>query len=187
MERVRPLKGLGTPVGQGHMRRCIHDTQGMKKEHIQQMSTDRMIPRHVYNKPFTVRFPERSAWKGGFQPDRKGRLMWYTDGFKINKNTGAGVISYGTRWKLSFNLVQYTTVFQANLDRKYRNIYILSDSQAAIKALDNYQIISKLVWDCHQSLLQLAKYNRVQLIWVSGHESIAGNENAAQLAKFGSE
>jgi hypothetical protein len=50
-----------------------------------------------------------------------------------------------------------TTVFQAevyaikacaddNIDRNYknRNIYILSDSQAAIKALDKHQIASKL-------------------------------------------
>jgi hypothetical protein len=46
------------------------------------------------------------------------------------------------------------------------NIYILSDSQAAIKALGKHQITSKLVWDCHQSLIQLAKHNRVQLICV---------------------
>jgi dihydrofolate reductase len=64
-----------------------------------------------------------------------------------------------------------------NLDRNYknRNIYILSDTQTAIKALGKYQITSKLVWDCHRSLVQLAKHNRVQLIWVSGHESIVGN------------
>jgi hypothetical protein len=68
------------------------------------------------------------------------------------------VYGYGTRQKLSFSLGKYTTVFQAkvyviiacaveNLDRNYRNrnIYILSDSQAAIKALDSYQINSKLV------------------------------------------
>jgi hypothetical protein len=78
-----------------------------------------------------------------------------------------GVYGYGTRIKLSFSLGKYTTVFQAevyaimactaeNLDRNYknRNIYILSDSQAAIKALDSYQINSKLVSDCHQSLSQ---------------------------------
>jgi hypothetical protein len=56
-------------------------------------------------------------------------------------------------------------------------IYILSGSQAAIKALDKHQITSKLVWDCHQSLMQLAKHNRVQLIWVPGHEVIVGNES----------
>jgi len=33
-----------------------------------------------------------------------------------------------------------------------RNIYIFSDSQAVIKALDSFKINSKLIWDCHQSL-----------------------------------
>jgi hypothetical protein len=55
---------------------------------------------------------------------------------------------------VSFSLGQYTTVFQAgvyaikacslkNVDRDYksRNIYILLDSQAAIKALGKYKII----------------------------------------------
>jgi hypothetical protein len=63
---------------------------------------------------------------------------------------------HGTRRKLSFSLGQYKTVFQAevyvikacavdNLDKDYKNrniyilksIYILSESQAAIKALGN--------------------------------------------------
>jgi hypothetical protein len=59
--------------------------------------------------------------------------------------------------------------------------------QAAIKALDSYQINSKLVWDCHRSLEQLAEHNRVQLILVPGHKGIDGNEIADQLAKLGSE
>jgi hypothetical protein len=61
-----------------------------------------------------------------------------------------------------------------NLDRNYknRNIYILADSHAAIKALGKHQITSKLVWDCHKSLTQLAEHNRVQLIWVPGHEEM---------------
>jgi hypothetical protein len=53
-------------------------------------------------------------------------------------------------------------------------MYILSGSQAAIKALGKYQITSKLVWACHQSLIQLSRHNRVQLIWVLGHEDMAG-------------
>jgi ribonuclease HI len=69
---------------------------------------------------------------------------------------------------------------------KNRNIYVLSGSQAAIKALGKHQITSKLVWDCHQSLIQLAKHNRVQLIWVPSHECIVGNKTA-DLARTGSE
>jgi hypothetical protein len=38
--------------------------------------------------------------------------------------------------------------------------YILSDSQAAIKALGKHPITLKLVWDCHQSLIQLASHNK---------------------------
>jgi hypothetical protein len=101
------------------------------------MGSDEMIPRHVYYKPFTIRFPDRSVWKEGFQPDRNGGLIWYTGGSKTNKGTGAGVYCHGTKRKLSFGLGQYTIVFQAevyaikactieNLDRNYknRNIYI---------------------------------------------------------------
>jgi hypothetical protein len=59
-----------------------------------------------------TRFPDRSEWKEGFQPDRKGELIWYTDGSKTNIGTGAGVYCDGTRQKLSFSLGQYTTVFR---------------------------------------------------------------------------
>jgi ribonuclease HI len=177
-------------------------TEDMEKEPILQMGSNKMIPRYVYVKPFTIKFPHRSEWKNGFQPDGKGGPIWYTDGSKTKnkKDTGAGVYWHGARRKLSFSLEQYTTVFQAevyaintcaveNLDREYRNrnIYILSDSQAAIKVLGKGQIISKLVWDCHQSLIQLARHSRVQLIWVPHNEGIAGNETADLLARTGSE
>jgi hypothetical protein len=107
--------------------------------------------------------------ESGVSAREKGRTnlvhRWFQD-----KGTGAGVYNDGTRQKLIFSLGEYTTVYQEevyaikacavkNLDRNYRNrsIYIPSDSQAAIKALDKYQITSKLVWDCHQSLTQLAE------------------------------
>jgi hypothetical protein len=49
--------------------RHVHITQGMKEETILQMETHKMILRHVYNKPFMVRFPDRSEWKDEFQPN----------------------------------------------------------------------------------------------------------------------
>jgi hypothetical protein len=69
--------------GSGH----AYMTQGMKKEPTRQTGTDRMIPRHVCDKPFTVRFPDRSEWEDGFQPNRK---RWYTDGSKTNMGNGVG-------------------------------------------------------------------------------------------------
>jgi hypothetical protein len=108
-------------------------TQDMKKEPILQMGSDKMIPRNVYEKPFMIRLLDRSEWKEGFQADRKGGVIWYTDGSKTSKGTGAGVYCYGTRRRLSFSLGQYITVFHAevyaikacadeNIDRNYKNI-----------------------------------------------------------------
>jgi hypothetical protein len=50
---------------------CIHDS-GHGKEPILQMGSDKMLPRHIYNELFTIKFPDRSEWKRLFQPDRKG-------------------------------------------------------------------------------------------------------------------
>jgi hypothetical protein len=74
----------------------------MEKEPILQMGSDKMIPKHVYEKPFTIRFPDRSEWKRGFQPDRNGGLIWFTDGSKTEKGTGAAVFCHGTRRKLVY-------------------------------------------------------------------------------------
>jgi len=99
----------------------------------------------------------------------------------------------------SFSLGFHTTVFQAetctiypcveeNKEKCYRgrNIRIVANSQAAIKALDSFQINSKLVWDCHHYLLKLKVHNRIQLGWLSGHMETGGNETADELARQGS-
>jgi ribonuclease HI len=172
--------------GLGH----AHMARDMEKEPILQRGSDKMILIHVYDNPSLSDFLIEVNGKRDFNPTETGVLIWFTYGSKTEKGTGAGVCCHGTRRKLSFSLGQHTTVLQAevyairacineNLDRGYknRNICILSDSQATIKALGKYQITSKLVWDCHQSLIDLARHNRVQLIWVPGHEGIAGNKS----------
>jgi len=126
-------------------------------------------------------------------PDNKGGLVWYTVGSKNNTDTGGGVYRWGYRRGHNFSLGLHIMVFQAeiyaikaflteNTEKGYKikKIYILSHSQAAIKALDSFQMNSKLVWDCHQSLVQLAEHNRIQLVWVPGHVEIDGNEIARQ-------
>jgi hypothetical protein len=102
------------------------------------------------------------------------------------KDTGT---VYGIRQKLGFepwavnHSIKQKCVIRAsvveNPDRNYyriRNICILSNSQAAIEALSNNWITSKLVWNFHQCLIQLAEHNRVQLIWMPVHEGTNGNE-----------
>ena len=73
----------------------------------------------------------------------------------------------------SFSLGLHTMLFEAeiyaikacitkNIDKGYkgRHIYIMSNSQALIKVLNNLHINSKLVWDFHQSLVKQAEHNR---------------------------
>ena len=77
----------------------------------------------------------------------------------------------------SFILGLNATLFQAaihnikvcvmeNIGKVYtdRNICSFSDSEAAIKALDNIHMNYKLVGDCHQSMVKLAEHNRIR--WV---------------------
>jgi hypothetical protein len=116
------------------------------------MGIDRMISRHVCDKLLTVRLPDRSEGKDGYQPDRKEVLVWYTDGSKTNTGTDVGVYGYGTRQKCM--PIKACTI--KNLDRGYRNICTVLHAQAVIKALDNYQINSKLV--CHQSLMKTGEH-----------------------------
>jgi hypothetical protein len=82
--------------GFGH----AYTTQDMEKEPILQMGSNKMIPRHVYDKTFTIRFLDRNEWKKGFKPDKKRGLSWYTRGFKTEKGTGAGVYCHGTKKNL---------------------------------------------------------------------------------------
>jgi hypothetical protein len=137
------------------------------------MGTDRMIPRYVY-KPFTVKFRDKCEWQNRIKPHIKGGLVWNTDRSKTNKGTHTGVHRWGSRSGQSFSLGLHTTIFQVeiyaikacvmeNTEKGYRhrNIYILSDSQAAIKALDSFQTNSELVWGCHQSLVKLAEHTRI--------------------------
>jgi ribonuclease HI len=72
-----------------------------------------------------------------------------------------------------------------NTEKGYtgRSIYILSDSQAAIKALESFHINSELFWDCHQSMVKLTEYDRIQLVRVPGNMGIYGNEIADELAR----
>jgi len=80
----------------------------------------------------------------------------YTDGSKLNSQTGGGVFSPELDIKVSFRLQDHCSVFQAevmaiqeaitHLDTSVHHdihTFIFSDSQAALRALDSYTTNSK--------------------------------------------
>jgi hypothetical protein len=99
----------------------------MEKEPILQM-----VSRHVYDKPFRNRFPDRRERKKGVRPDRKGGLIWYTDDSKTKKALELGCIAMERGGNLVLALGS-TVVFQAevyskactveNLVRDYEHLY----------------------------------------------------------------
>ena len=126
-----------------------------------------------------------------------GAQVWFTDGSKqSNMDTGARV--YGPRFQRAIPMGKFPSIFQAEIfaicvcvgeclkrGTRRADIYILSDSQAALMALSNYEVTSALALDCIVSLNHLGTHNRVTLIWVPGHEGHMGNERADCLANCG--
>lgn len=161
-------------------------------------NSDCMAKQITWTKNFVVKIFGRSEILEVISTLPNNACIWYTDGSKTDNGTGAGV--FGPRHKHSEALGLTPTVFQAEtyaivlciikcLERNYKhaNIYIISDSQAALMAIDSNTINSKLVWDCINYLNKLAEHNKITLLWAPGHVGIAGNEEADVLAKIGSE
>ena len=128
------------------------------------------------------------------KPPSKDSLVWYTDGSKMESGAVAGI--YSEDCSISRSLGQCATVFQAetyaiitcaqeNIDGCTTNkaIYILSDSQVALNALDSCKVDSRLILNCIKTLNRLGRRNRVVLVWVPGHVGVRGNEMANELAR----
>jgi hypothetical protein len=110
--------------------------------------------------------------------------------------SAAGVCGVRHRKRLPFSLGVHAIVFQAEsfvilahtkecIGRAYTGvcIYICSDSQAALQALEALRVTSKLVWECQQALCALSSWNKVTFRWVPGHCGIQSNEDADALAR----
>ena len=67
------------------------------------------------------------------------------------------------------------------------NVVILSDSQAAIKALDNFYTKSSLVKEAINELNRLSEELSIEIKWIRAHVNFKGNEDADAQAKLGSE
>ena len=130
----------------------------------------------------------------------------YTDGSRINDQTGLGIAVYkGNREILteSARLPDYATVFQAEVaaialaaknltspkaPQNIKFVKIFVDSQAALLAIDNPTIKSKVVADAVEALNQLSQVaSKVTLVWIPAHKGHKGNERADELAKSGAD
>ena len=121
---------------------------------------------------------------------------WYTDGSKTETGTGIGIA--GPQTRISEQLGKYPSIFQAeilaiercartitNNNSRNKNITILTDSQAALKALKGYTVNHKCVLSCIETLNTLGLEKRITIGWIPGHTGVQGNEIADKLAKQG--
>jgi hypothetical protein len=106
------------------------------------------------------------------------------DRSKTNEGTGAMVYKWSLKQGHSFSLGLHTTAFQAEI--YVIKACIMENIEYGYRGRNIFQINSKLVWDCQQSLVKLAEHNWVQLIWMPGHMGTDGNKVANQLARQGS-
>jgi len=134
---------------------------------------------------------------------RRGIITCYTDGSREENRTGAGwaatmddtIIHEGVQY-----LGEYATVFQAEVYAINRMLmwliehmefaceyalYILSDSQAAIMAIQGIVVKDELVLQCIHNFEKVLKETEIVLCWVKGHADETGNELADMLAKRG--
>ena len=128
----------------------------------------------------------------------------FSDGSRIDEQTGAGFIIYTQQKKeitqAQYRLPNHATVFQAEVaavgraatamcdhpDLNPRHVKFFVDSQAALRALGNPLIRSKTVSQAVQAIQRLAtKAQTVTLVWIPAHKGHFGNEEVDALAKSG--
>jgi len=108
---------------------------------------------------FRVTTLAREEWAiGPGTPPVVKELVWFTDGSRTAKGTGAGVYGQYVNRRLSIPLGKHATVFQVEVyailacaqeteaqDRQEKYARISSDSQVALKALQAAKTTSPLV------------------------------------------
>ena len=172
-------------------------------EELMYSSTDRCLTKYTLKKEYFVCFPARDEWKDyDIKLERKCAQVWFTDGSKMTDSgrTGCGFyyasknrgryVSMGTKASIfQAEVMAINEVASESLKKGLRlnRISIYSDSKAALQALDNVEINSRIVYETVQKLNKLGNSNMIKLAWVPGHSNIEGsNDTADSLARQGS-
>lgn len=150
------------------------------------------------HRSYRVIINNRLNWQEGLDPNDYTDV-WYSDGSKRDETVGVGVCNEQNTTRISLRISDHATIMQAEtlginicadqIDDTVmgKKILILSDSQAALKALDNPVIRAKTVRNCAYRLSNLATKNDVVIGWIPGHSNHEGNERADGLANEGAE
>ncbi|XP_046406283.1 uncharacterized protein LOC124171188 [Ischnura elegans] len=171
---------------------------------IFEMGSDSMIATFNSSPPlFKTHFSNRECWaKEEGKALHSGAQAWFMDGSMKEGKTGAGVYSQSPPWSIYVPLGRYATVFQAEifailtcvhvieetgLYKRLIHIYLRTNSQAALKALNSPWCRSKLLAEYYKALNILGSRCKIELFWVPGHSSITENKKADELAKAGAE
>ncbi|XP_075157549.1 uncharacterized protein LOC142230809 [Haematobia irritans] len=155
-----------------------------------------MATRHMYESNLHSIIPSIEDWDEN--RIHFGNLNICTCGTKMAEGTGSGICCKELELKESFKLDNKCSIFQAEIFAIAKAAELLSmkplfrsdisifiDSQAAIKALGNTNIRSKVVSRRRRELAVLTEQHNVTLCWVPGHCGINGNEEANVLVKEG--
>ena len=164
------------------------------------VNSDKIKPILNINQGYSITINTRADFK---LSETSTDIQVFTDGSKDEHgNTGYG--AHFTDHDLGVSLLgpihTYNSVYQAevaaiyvaaqnlsNLNTRNREIQFYSDSQAAIKALDNTTLNSQITKKCSDALNNLVSNNNtVNINWIPGHSDYNGNELADHLAKLGS-
>ena len=164
--------------------------------------TDRIPATTVLDRRFRVHIDNRTIAIQKTEQLSSQDWQIYTDGSKANDNTGAGfcvIHANKETFRNSYHLGKLATVYQCEVFALHMasqwatthigtpsKIIILSDSQAAIKAINSTKVTSRMIQDTINQLNILGTTHRVELRWVPGHEDVPGNERADELAREGS-
>jgi len=195
IERVQKPKwdGLGGGAQLGHIKwaknRMPYQTAGPIEDHIPK--------KFNWNKTYNI---NSSSFEMGQPIESNSGITIFTDGSKHDNHTGYGVIGMDKEGDILFKESGYTgdiaSVFQTEVIAIQRaceiakefdttEVFINSDSQAAIRALAKAKINSKTVLEAVDSLQTLGNHTEVTLSWVKAHVNFRGNELADKTAKEG--
>ena len=136
---------------------------------------DRTAGEIIFEKRFSIRITSRDEWVDGTHPELANTRVWYTDGSKLDGNTGSA--AWGRKERaLIGSAGPRASVFQSEIlaikmcvEKMLRQgtegmrISICSDSVAALNALDSVLVSSKLVGECKNSLNTLGSRNKITL------------------------